>query len=188
MDSSFVKIITGQVLLIICCAFYLAFWTLSYRPGVTVNRVSGLSGLLLLVTAACGLIGVVLSVHGANSVKMVSAPKMNGTIIVAGGVIAYVVLLLITRFALSRPVTTELVLITGWAVLELYVADVLNAAGHLGDGRFFIMCAVTTAAYVTSMILYVLYYRMEPVRAFYWAMVPLITEAVSMGVLLGMCK
>jgi hypothetical protein len=36
------------------------------------------------------------------------------------------------------------------------------------------------------MILYVAYYRMEDNAAFYSAMVPLVTEAASMGVLIGM--
>jgi hypothetical protein len=40
------------------------------------------------------------------------------------------------------------------------------------------------AAVVVSMILYVLYYRMEEMKAFYAAMVPLITEATSMAAVL----
>ena len=37
-------------------------------------------------------------------------------------------------------------------------------------------------AFVISMILYVLYYKMEPMKAYYAAMVPLITEAISMAI------
>ena len=36
------------------------------------------------------------------------------------------------------------------------------------------------------MVLYVAYYRIEDKAAFYSAMVPLVTEAVSMGVLIMM--
>ena len=35
-----------------------------------------------------------------------------------------------------------------------------------------------------NMVLYVLYHRMEPMKAFYAAMVPFLTEAFSMAVLL----
>ena len=61
---------------------------------------------------------------------------------------------------------------------------ILNADGKLSDARFWIMIVVLAAAFLISMILYVLYYRMEPMKAFYAAMVPLITEGVSMVVLL----
>jgi hypothetical protein len=43
-----------------------------------------------------------------------------------------------------------------------------------------------TLAFVISMILYVAYYRMEDMKAFYSAMIPLITEGLSMGLLLLM--
>ena len=69
-------------------------------------------------------------------------------------------------------------------VLELTVISSLNADGKLSDARFWIMIVVLAAAFLISMILYVLYYRMEPMKAFYAAMVPLITEGVSMVVLL----
>ena len=41
------------------------------------------------------------------------------------------------------------------------------------------------AAFAVSMVLYVAYYRMEAVKAFYAAMIPLLTEAAAMAVLLG---
>ena len=43
---------------------------------------------------------------------------------------------------------------------------------------------VIAAAFVISMVLYVAYYRMEEMKAFYAAMVPLITEAAAMAVLI----
>lgn len=186
MGTSLGKIFIGQVLLIVCCVFYLIFWSLSYRPDVPVSRTSGVSGLFLLITAVSGLAGAVLSLCGINSVTPAVSPKLNGIAIIAGGIVAYILLLLITRFGFDRPVTTELVLITGWCMLELSVINVLNAAGTFSDAKFFVSCGIIAAAFVISMVLYVLYYRMEPMRAFYAAMVPLITEAVSMAVMLLM--
>ena len=43
---------------------------------------------------------------------------------------------------------------------------------------------VLVLAFFVSMVLYVLYYRMEPMKAYYAAMVPLITEAISMAIVL----
>lgn len=178
--SGFGKVITGQILLVVCCIFYLIWWSISYRPGVTVNRAGGINGILLLITALCGISGLVLSIYGANALPTVSRPKLSGGYIVIGGIIAYFVLLLVTRFAFHRPVTTELFLITGWTLLELTVISSLNGAGRLSDARFRILLMVIAIAFVISMVLYVLYYRMEEMKAFYAAMVPLITEAVSM--------
>ena len=47
------------------------------------------------------------------------------------------------------------------------------------------MCIVIAVAFLVSIILYVAYYRMEAMKAFYAAMVPLITEAGAMAVLTG---
>lgn len=186
MNSEVWKITGGQILLIICCIFYLIWWSISYRPGVEVNRLSGLRGILLFITALSGLAGVAFSVYGVNEVTAVRPAKMNGGLIVLFGIAAYIILLFITRLVFKRPVTTELLLISGWVVLELTVINSLNSAGILSDAKFRILLFVIAAAFLISMILYVLYYRMEPMRAFYAAMVPLITEGVSMLVLVLM--
>ena len=109
--------------------------------------------------------------------------KINPMLIVVAGIAAYIVLLLVTRLLLHRPVTTELFLIVGWCMLEMTVINRLNALGSLEGSRFVVMCAVTAAAVIASLVLYVLYYRMEEMRAFYAAMVPLVTEAAAMGIL-----
>ena len=44
---------------------------------------------------------------------------------------------------------------------------------------------VIAVAFLISIVLYVAYYRMDEMKAFYAAMVPLITEAVAMGILTG---
>ena len=98
------------------------------------------------------------------------------------GLATYVILLFATYFGLHRPVTTELLLITGWAMLEVCCVNTCRAGGALSVPQSIWMLLVIAAAFVISMVLYVLYYRMEEWRAFYAAMVPLITEAVSMGI------
>lgn len=50
MNSAFGRVITGQILLVVCYVFYLIWWSISYRPGVSVNREGGANGLLLLIT------------------------------------------------------------------------------------------------------------------------------------------
>ena len=176
------RIITGQVLLIICCIFYMVWWYRCYRPGDAVNRVGGANGILLLSTAAFGIAGVVLSLM---KVPAIASPKIESIWILTTGIAAYVILLLITRFAFNRIVTTELILIVGWTMLETAVICNLNAAGGLAERGFFFMYAVIAIAFIISIVLYVAYYRMEEMRAFYAAMVPLVTAALSMGMLLA---
>ena len=177
------KILIGQVFLIICCIFYLIWWYRGYRPGVSVSRGSGVNGILLFLTAGFGIAGLVLSLM---PIPETNELKIRPGVILIVGVAGYALLLLITRFGFQRVVTTELFLIVGWTILEMTVINRLNAAGFLSDKSFFIMCAVMTAAFIVSIVLYVAYYRMEEMKAFYAAMVPLITEAVSMGVLIGL--
>ena len=171
------KIIFGQISLIICCIFYLIWWSRCYRPGVKVNRVHGINGVLLALTAAFGVAGVVLCLLPYPEVR---EHIINIKLIVPVGIAGYVALLLITRLAFHRQITTELVLITGWTMLEVTVADRLYAAGGIGKGVFLTQVIVIAAAFIISMILYVAYYRMEENKAFYAAMVPLVTEALAM--------
>lgn len=181
------KIMIGQILLILCCVFYLIWWYRGFRPGTDVSRIGGLNGVLLLITAALGITGVVFCLL---PVQELSKPKLNPMMIIICGIAAYVVLLLITRFGFRRVVTTELFLIVGWTVLEMTLINKLSAGGALSETGFLVMCIVIAAAFIVSIILYVAYYRMEEMKAFYAAMVPLITEASAMAVLVGMlaCK
>ena len=146
------------------------------------NRVSGANGMLLLCTAAFGITGVVLSL---TSSPAITPPKIDSMWILTMGIASYIILLLVTRFAFHRVVTTELILIVGWTMLEIAVINKLNAAGGLSDRGFTAMCIVIAIAFIISIILYVAYYRMEDMKAFYAAMVPLITAALSMGILIA---
>lgn len=82
--------------------------------------------------------------------------------------------------------TTELFLITGWTMLEVAVVNKLNAAENISLTEMLVMLAVIVVAFLISMILYVAYYRMDEMKAFYAAMVPLVTEGATMVLLVGM--
>ena len=179
------RILIGQSLLVLCCIFYMIWWYRGYRPGTAVARAGGINGLLLLITAALGVAGISFSLM---PVPVISEPRISQTGIVFAGIITYFALLLITKYGFHRIVTTELILIVGWTVLEMTVIDRLNAAGSLPNSGFVCMCIVIAAAFLISMVLYVAYYRMEEMKAFYAAMVPLITEAAAMTVLIGIIR
>lgn len=179
------RIMSGQILMVLCCMVYLVWWYRGYRPGVDVNRVGGLNGILLLLTEGLGIAGAVMSMM---PVPLVSEMRTDPSVIAFGGIIVYVLLLLVTRLFFQRIVTAELILIVGWTVLEAIVITRLDAAGMLGGSGFLIMCMVLSVAFVISMVLYVAYYRIDEMKAFYTAMIPLVTEAVSMIVLIVIMK
>ncbi|MBB5183745.1 hypothetical protein [Catenisphaera adipataccumulans] len=175
------QIVFGQILLIVCCIFYLIWWSVSYRPGETVSRIGGARGILLLITAASGVIGALVNMNGIR-LAPAAAEHWNGTVINIAGLASYFILLLITYAGFKRPVTTELVLITGWTVLQLQTINALNAYGVLSEYSFGRLIVVIAAASILSLVLYILYYRMKPWPAYYLAMVPLISEAAAMAV------
>ena len=156
------------------------WWYRGYRPGVTVSRVGGLNGVLLLLTAAFGLVGVIMS---TGAVPELYPAKINPLYLIPAGATMYIILLLITRLVFHRVVTTELILIVLWMVLELSVINKLNAGGYLSDKVFLFMTIVIAAVFILNIILYVAYYRMEEMKAFYAAMIPLIAAAMTMGIL-----
>ena len=177
------RLLSGQCLLILCCVFYLIWWYRGFRPGITVNRVGGVNGVLLLVTAVLGLAGVSFSLLSITDTEV--SLRFSPAFILFGGIMIYVLLLLVTKYAFHRIVTSELLLIVVWTMLETAVVNWLNSAGYLTGYRLAFMVIVLMAAFVISIILYVAYYRMEEMKAFYAAMVPLVTEAAAMIVLVG---
>ena len=135
----------------------------------------------------------------SNKVKCALLRSMGNTVgskttivspvyIIVGGIIGYIVLLVVTRYIFNRVVTSELFLIIGWTMLETAVINQLNADGTLGETGYEIMCGVIAAAFIISMVLYVAYYRMEEMKAFYAAMIPLVTEGAAMAVLVCMVR
>ena len=177
------QIIIGQVLLIICCIFYLIWWYLGFRPNTTVNRMGGINGILLLLTAILGISGITFS--------LIPTPETINTqyrqlFIVLAGIVVYFFLMFITSTVFHRIVTSELFLIVGWTMLELSLLNRLAGSGILTGSKLVAIYIVIILAFIISMILYVAYYRMEEMKAFYSAMIPLITEGLSMGVLVWM--
>ncbi len=176
------RILAGQILLILCCIVYMIWWYRGYRPGISVNRLGGINGILFGTTAAFGIAGLICSL---GRIEEKTYPRLDELAIVVVGVIAYFLLMLITRYLFGRIVTTELILIVGWSILEMVVINRLSAAEVLSGRAFAVMCVVIAAAFTISMVLYVAYYRMEEIKAFYAAMIPLVTEAAAMAVLVG---
>ena len=175
-------IITGQILLILCCIVYLIWWYRGFRPGIYVSRAGGVNGVLLLITMVLGFAGVVFSLMPAEKIR---EPLLSQVMIVICGIAAYFILLVVTKVFFNRVVTTELFLIVGWTMLETIVADRLYAIGSLSSKSFSAITVIIAIAFLIGIVLYVAYYRMEAMSAFYAAMVPLVVDAAAMAAMIG---
>ena len=180
------SLITGHILLIICCVFYLIWWCYAFRPGFTDSRAAGKAGMLLLITAVTGLAGVVFSVMGCNQPGD-RAELIPGTAIVIGGIVIYVILMVGSSALLHRQVTTELVLIIGWLVLEFLSYQSAYCHGGIGRSAMAVLMAIAVIASILSLYFYMQYYQVEESRGYVYGMIPLIMDGVCMISFLIMC-
>lgn len=174
------QLFLGDMLLVGCCIFYLLWWILAFKPN---GAVKGLpSSWLLLPALVLGILAVYLLVCGAAGAD-VSRSFFPAKAVLLVAIIVYVALLVLTRFILHRQVTTELLLIIGWAALVflesnvLYGLEIIGRSGALG---FFAAAAIATAV---SMLCYIRYYDLKGWAAYVDGMIPLLLAAAFMAVL-----
>ena len=180
LTSTIKNLIAGNILLVICCAFYLAWWLIAFKPAGAVKGMS--SGWLLLPAAVAG-IGAIFVLILSFRHAAINRSLISGTLLLVLGVIAYVALLAITGFFLHRMVTTELLLIVGWCILALSEVNVLYGLelfSFSGAVLWFVMVIISAAV---SMICYILYYGLDEVKGYIDGMVPLLIIGVVMCIL-----
>ena len=171
------KIILGTESLIACCAFYLIWWVLAFKPDGRKMT----TWFWLVFAAIFGLAGVVITVMGINSEK--PGRSLFGIGPMIAGIVIYAVLLYVTSHFMHRQVTTELILIVGWAVLEISALDTMqcfNSVGGITTKTALILMAVVILMAVASMVAYLLYYGLDAVKGYIDGMIPLILIAGTM--------
>lgn len=178
MFSSTIKsLITGNVFLMICCVFYLAWWLIAFRPAGAVKGMT--SGWLLIPAAVTGLAAIFILIQTFRTAK-VQQEIISGTVLMLIGLAAYFILLAVTYFCLHRVVTTELLLIVGWCILALSEINTLYGIGTFslpGAGAWFAVIIISAAV---SMICYIFYYGLDAVRGYVDGMIPLLIIGVVM--------
>lgn len=182
-NSQMRQVFIGNFLLVICALLYLVWWLVTFKPGVIAGNISTY---IIIGAAAIGVIALIFLVGGIqNSAEgYVIVPNRN---IIFAGVALYFILLVITDFVLKRKVTSELLLIIGWAALELCVINVLYGANVYSMMKGLIVSIVVGVAAMISLVCYVLYYRLTGTASYIDGMVPLILVAfVTAGINLGM--
>lgn len=165
------QIFWGNILLAVCCAFYLAWWLLTFRPGGATHGIK--TGWLLIPAFIAGILTVILSIRGISTAA-VSGFLFPGKWILWGGLAAYFILLAITLFLFNRPVTVELFLIVGWTVLALSVVNALYGSWIFSRETSVVFLIVIGIAAVVSLLCYVYYYRLGSDAGYIAGMVPLL--------------
>lgn len=170
----------GDILLVGCCAFYLLWWIVAFKP---VNAVKGAkSGWLLIPALFLGVAALIMIVWGMNKAVTSDSFFSTGTVLLAG-VIAYVVLLVVTRLAFHRMVTTELFLIVGWTVLTFLEVNALYGMDRVARNGAVGLLATAVIVAAVSMVCYMLYYGLNERVGYVDGMIPLLLIAGFMAVL-----
>lgn len=172
------QIFESNILLIICCAFYLAWWLLAFKPTGAIKGMK--TGWILIPAFAAGLVSLILSIKGIQSASVHTTLFPNG-LLLWGGIAAYFILFAVTCLLFKRPVTTELFLIVGWAMLALSEINVLYGIGRFSQTLAVIFAVVIAVAALISLICYVLYYNLGDRAGYFDGMVPLLMVALVMG-------
>lgn len=172
------QIFRSNILLILCCVFYLAWWLLAFKPTGAIRGMK--TGWLLIPAFVAGLAAIILAVKGLQSASLQTA-LFPGGLLLWGGIAAYLILLAATRLLFQRQVTTELFLIVGWAVLALSEINVLYGVGRFSHGLAVVFTVVIGIASVISLVCYVLYYNLGNRAGYFDGMVPLFMVTLVMA-------
>ncbi len=172
------QMLSGNIWLIVCCAFYLAWWLIAFNPD---HAVKGLkSGWLLIPAFVFGVLAV-LRIVGGSSVENTETLMFPRYAAVIGGVIVYIVLLAATFILLKRQVTTELFLIVGWGALMFVELNALYGLGYYSQGTVIALLVVSVVLAAVSIVCYLLYYNLDSVKGYIDGMVPLLIVMVMMA-------
>lgn len=169
------QIFKSNILLIICCVFYLVWWLLAFKPTGAIKGTK--TGWLLVPASVTGLVSIILAVRGIQSASVRLTLFPNG-LLVWGGIAIYFILLAVTHLLFQRPVTIELFLIVGWTTLALSEINVLYGIGRFSHALTVIFAVIVGIAALISLICYVLYYNLGNRASYFDGMIPLLIVAL----------
>ncbi len=181
LDVQTKHMLEGNILLVICCIFYLAWWIIAFHPSHGIRGFK--TGWLLIPALIFGALAVIQVLRGCLGDDVPSIiPKPA---IAIGGIVVYVALLLVSYLLLHRQVTTELLLIVGWVVLMFLELCALQGMGYYSTTTLVILLIATVVLAAISIVCYLLYYDLNPVVGYIDGMIPLLIVAIMMVVVTG---
>ena len=175
------KIFAGNLLLLFCSLFYLAWWVVSFRPN---SSGSPNGGFYISAAFITGVAAIVLMSGGVNSLSL-DSKALPVRFILLGVAALFLIMLPVTAFAFHRIVTSELIIIHIWTALELSAVAVLYGR-RFGAGRAVTLAVLVGIATAAGLISYVLYYHLDETASYRAGMIPLMTDGFVMAVFLVM--
>lgn len=164
----------GHAALAACFCCYLAWWVVFFRPAGArpEGAVRALGVTAIAAAFVLGVAGVWLEAAGIGGLPRgegLPAPWQ----IAMGGLLAYVVLFVVTTVPLDRPPTSELFIMVAWAALSACALCALFGAGLLGRGAFAALLVALAAVLAESLVCYMRFYRLEGMASFVDGAIPL---------------
>ena len=179
------EIFAGNLLMLATIAFYITWWAASSGD---VNNTG--TGFFLTATLFAGVAAIAVL-----SIGIKSLPRAENGIpvmyIMSGAVTFFIILLLVTKIAFQRAVTSELLLITMWSALEWSAIAALHGNGRFHGSQALTLAIMVALAAGVGIICYILHYRLDETARFWNGLFPLIVDEGVVAVFLAMmahCK
>ena len=168
---------TGNIKLLLCFAFYLAWWVVGFNPWRPIRGLK--SGWLLIPAVILGVLSLCDIWQGLDF----STGLVPGIALVLGGVASYVILLVISSHKLYRPVTSELFIIVLWATVALLETNTLVVLGYISPWLGWILAALCLVGTAVSLVCYLAFYAFYGMAAFVDGAIPLVLAGVMTGLI-----
>ena len=171
---------TGNIKLLFCFAFYLAWWIAGFNPQHPIRGLK--SGWLLIPAVILGVLALCDIWQGLDF----SHGLIPGIALVFGGIVCYVVLLFISSRKLYRPVTSELFIIVLWATVALLEINTLVILGSIAPWLGWVLAALCLLGATVSLVCYLAFYAFDGMAAFVDGAIPLVLAGIMTG-LIAVC-
>ena len=168
---------SGNIKLLFCFAFYLAWWIVGFNPWRPIRGLK--SGWLLIPAFILGILALYDIWQGLDF----SIGLVPGIALVIGGVASYVALLIISSRKLYRPVTSELFIIVLWTTVALLEINTLVALGSIALWLGWILAALCLVGATISLVCYLAFYAFDGMAAFVDGAIPLVLAGLITGVI-----
>jgi hypothetical protein len=178
----FRRIFSGNILMLITIAFYIAWWTAAFRPNHTYRPAR--AGFLSLLALLSGAAAITIKFSGVETLSRAEA-ESPVIYILLGAIVVYILLLAVIRIAFRRPVTAELFLIILWAALEGSALAVLQASDQMSMEQALALTVLVALAGGIGIVCYLLHYHLDEIPRFWNGLIPLMVAAVVVIVFLA---
>lgn len=177
MDKTLYDLLKGNTLMILCSLFYLLWWMIAFWPKN--QHHTPFTAFLLILAFVAGIASlfiIIPAINHANNTQQLYPSKVLYFV----GIIVYIVLAIFSWCVLKRQVTTELLLIVGWSVLQFSILNVFYGNNVIGSTMGILLCVLIVVIAVASLACYLAYYRLKPVPSYLVGMIPLLLVTVMM--------